>query len=88
MSMMRGQLTSIVYNKMLTLPITGANESAAMTLMGTDVQTIASSFYMLLIDAVPSAIQLGVAVYLLYLQIGAICVAPVAIALSGSSLIK
>jgi ATP-binding cassette, subfamily C (CFTR/MRP), member 1 len=82
MTMMRGQTTSLIYTKMLTLPITGVNESAAMTLMGTDVQNIASTFYMFLIDMIPSAVQLGIAIYLLYLQIGAVCVVPILITLS------
>ncbi|KAI1862215.1 uncharacterized protein JN550_010371 [Neoarthrinium moseri] len=83
MSMMRGQLVSIIYTKALTLPITGANESAAMTLMGTDVQSIAASFHLLLVDLIPSIVQLGVAIYLLYLQLGAVCIAPVIVSISG-----
>lgn len=79
MAMIRGQLTVIIYKKMLTLPITNADESAAMSLVGTDVQRIAETFWQLLIEVVPSVLQLGIAVYLLYLQLGAVCVAPVLI---------
>lgn len=79
MTMVRGQLTAIIYAKMLTLPITNADESAAMSLVGTDVQRIAETFWELLIEVVPSVLQLAIAVYLLYDQLGAVCVAPVLI---------
>lgn len=87
MSMMRGQLISVIYTKVTTLPTSGVNESAAMTLMGTDVQRIAESFQFLLVDVVPSVIQLGIAVYLLYLQLGAVCVVPVLVAISESDFV-
>lgn len=77
--MIRGQLTAIIYTKMLTLPITNADESAAMSLVGTDVQRIAETFWQLLIEVVPSVLQLAIAIYLLYDQLGAVCVAPVLI---------
>lgn len=82
MTMMRGQLSGIVYEKMLTLPAADANDSAAMSLMGTDVQRIAEMFYFLIIEVVPDSLQVGIAVYLLYLQLGAVCVAPVLITIS------
>lgn len=77
MTMIRGQLTAVIYTKMLTLPITNADESAAMSLVGTDVQKIAETFWQLLIEVVPSVLQLAIAIYLLYGQLGAVCVAPV-----------
>lgn len=82
MTMMRGQLTSLIYSKILTLPSTGTSESAAMTLMGADVQSIAASYHFLLLDLLPSIVQLSIAIYLLYTQLGAVCVAPVLVALS------
>ncbi|KAH8200433.1 hypothetical protein TruAng_005396 [Truncatella angustata] len=86
MTMMRGQLTSLIYSKALMLPITGANESAAMTLMGADVQSIAASYHFLLLDLVPSVVQLAIAIYLLYTQLGAVCVAPVLVALISTGI--
>lgn len=79
MAMIRGQLTVIIYSKMMTLPTSNADESAAMSLVGTDVQRIAETFWQLLIEVVPSILQLAIAVYLLYDQLGAVCVAPVLI---------
>lgn len=81
MTMMRGELITVIYAKMLTLQIINVNESAAMTLMGTDVQRIAETFHSLLIDVVPSVLQVGIAVYLLYVQLGVVCIAPVLVTL-------
>ena len=81
--MMRGQLISIIYSKLLTLEVTNVSGSSAMTLMGTDVPRIAETFYMLLVNVVPDVVQLGIAIYLLYTQIGAVCVAPIIITISG-----
>lgn len=77
MSMIRGQLISLIYNKLTTLPITNIDESSAMTLMSTDVQKIAESLHYLIIDVLPNTTQLAIAVYLLYTNLGAVCVAPI-----------
>jgi ATP-binding cassette, subfamily C (CFTR/MRP), member 1 len=82
MSMMRGQLVALIYDKLLTLEYTNTENSSAMTLMGTDVPKIAETFHMLLLDIVPDTVQLAVAIYLLYAQIGAVCIAPIIITIS------
>jgi ATP-binding cassette, subfamily C (CFTR/MRP), member 1 len=84
MTMMRGGLVSLIYEKMMQMRIVDINESAAMALMGTDVQRIAELFYWLAIEAGPAVIQLGVAMYLLYLQLGLVFVIPVGVSLSES----
>lgn len=82
MTAIRGQLTSIIYTKMLTLPAAEASDSSAMSLMGTDVQKITDTFFSFVIDVVPDGLQVIVSVYLMYLQLGAVCVAPVLITIS------
>lgn len=82
MTMLRGQLTTLVYAKMLALPAADATDSSAMSLMGTDVQKIAESFYYIVVELIPSFIQVVVALYLLYVQLGAVCVAPVIVTIS------
>ena len=72
--MMRGGLISIIYRKLLRTPVTALNDSAAVTLMGTDVQRIAETFHYLLVEMLPAFIQLGIATYLLYLQLGGVFV--------------
>ncbi|CAN8102283.1 unnamed protein product [Discula destructiva] len=86
MTMLRGQLTSVIYSKMLTLPAADATDSSAMSLMGTDVQRIAESFFRLIVETIPSFLQVVVAVYLLYLQLGVVCVAPVIVTIVSTGL--
>lgn len=45
--------------------------------MGTDVARIAETYHFLLIETPPALVQLGIALYLLYSQLGAVCVAPI-----------
>ena len=82
MTMMRGELVTLIYAKMMKLQIANVNESAAMTLMGTDVQRIAETFHELLIDIIPSIVQVAIAMYLLYVQLGIVCVAPILVTIS------
>ncbi|KAK8054682.1 hypothetical protein PG994_009749 [Apiospora phragmitis] len=81
MSMLRGELISLIYIKTTTLPITSVNESAATTLMSTDAQRISETFQLLLIDTLPLVTQLALSIYVLYLQLGAVCVTPIIIAI-------
>ncbi|TGJ88504.1 hypothetical protein E0Z10_g256 [Xylaria hypoxylon] len=86
MTMMRGGLISIIYQKMLRTQATKLNDSAAVTLMGTDVQRIAETFHWLIIETVPAFIQLGIATYLLYLQLGAVFVVLLILSIAGTLL--
>ncbi|KAI1272257.1 P-loop containing nucleoside triphosphate hydrolase protein [Xylaria sp. FL0933] len=86
MTMIRGGLISIIYRKMLQTQVTKTNESAAVTLMGTDVQRIAETFHYLLVELVPAFIQLGIATYLLYLQLGAVFVVLLILSIAGTLL--
>ncbi|KAK2608594.1 hypothetical protein QQS21_002820 [Conoideocrella luteorostrata] len=83
-AMMRGQLITVVYNKLVTLP--KVSQSAALTLMGTDANRISTTYHFILVDVVPAIVQLGVAIYLLYWQLGAVCVAPILILLLTTGL--
>ena len=71
----RGGLVSLIYSKTIDLSITALDESAALTLMSTDVQTIADSLIWLH-DSWGSAIEVGIAIYLLYRALGAATIAP------------
>ncbi|KAI0906085.1 P-loop containing nucleoside triphosphate hydrolase protein [Ustulina deusta] len=86
MTMMRGGLISIIYRKMLRTQMTKLNDSAAVTLMGTDVQRIAETFHYLLVETVPAFIQLSIATYLLYLQLGAVFVVLLILSIVGTLL--
>jgi ATP-binding cassette, subfamily C (CFTR/MRP), member 1 len=81
MAMIRGGLIAIIYQKMIGLKTTNVNESAAMTLMGTDVERIAETCYLLVAEISANVIQLGVAIWLLERQLGTVCIAPIIVAL-------
>jgi len=88
MAMIRGSLISIIYQKMMILKSADANKSAAMTLMGTDVDRIVETWYLLVVDIWASILQLGIAIFLLERQLGAVCIAPILIALGIALLTK
>lgn len=79
MTMLRGQLISLIYAKITTIPFTHSSESAGIALMSTDTQRIAETTHYLLIDVLPNLVQLAIAVYLLYSQLGVVCIAPVVV---------
>jgi hypothetical protein len=83
--MIRGSLISIIYQKMMNLKSANANESAAMNLMGTEVERIVETWYLLVVNIWASILQLEIAVFLLERQLGAVCIAPIVIALGIAS---
>ncbi|KAJ8110042.1 hypothetical protein ONZ43_g5980 [Nemania bipapillata] len=86
MTMMRGGLISVIYRKLLQTQVTKLNDSAAVTLMGTDVQRITESFHYLIVETIPAFIQLGIATYLLYLQLGGVFVVLLILSIAGTFL--
>lgn len=65
----RGGLVSLIYRKALDLNIAQFERDAPLTLMSTDVERIAESMA-LFHDVWASAIELGLALYLLYTELG------------------
>lgn len=70
----------MIYGKMMTLPIGNVNESSAMSIMGSDVETLSESFFKVICDTWANCIQLAIAIWLLASQLGAVCVAPIIVA--------
>jgi hypothetical protein len=81
MAQIRSGLIAMIYQKMIGIKIADANESAAVTLMGTDVERIVETWYLLVAELWANLIQLGIAIWLLERQLGAVCVAPIIVAL-------
>jgi len=79
--MVRGSLIAVIYEKMISLKSANTNESAAITLMGTDVERIVETFFLLVVEIWANILQLSIAVFLLERQLGAVCIAPIIIAL-------
>ncbi|KAH0431618.1 ABC transporter [Colletotrichum camelliae] len=86
MAMVRGGLISLIYEKVVQSPSTQVGDSAAMTLIGTDVERICETWHLAVAESWASVIQLGFAVWLLQMQIGAVCVTPVIVALVATAM--
>ena len=71
----RGNLVSLIYSKTVDLSVTELNESVAVTLMSSDVQTICDGFQ-LINDLWGVPIELAIALYLLTRQLGIATLAP------------
>ena len=80
MSILRAGMISLIYERMMALPLGNVSESGAMSIMGSDVETLAESFHLLIADAWAEVLQLGIATWLLARQLGPACVAPIIIA--------
>ncbi|KAM0258788.1 hypothetical protein ACHAQJ_003630 [Trichoderma viride] len=80
-AMIRGGLIGLIYRKVLRLSTGDLNESSALTLMGNDIETLAERANSLLIEAYANSLTVGIAVYMLYAQLGPVCVAPIVMAI-------
>lgn len=83
--MVRGSLVSLIYTHSLSINDQIDDPSAAVTLMGTDVDRICQSL-VLLHDLWSRPLELIIGVSLLALQIGWVCVMPVAVVLLSAIL--
>jgi ATP-binding cassette subfamily C (CFTR/MRP) protein 1 len=81
--MVRGALVTIIYRKTTEISIAALDNSAAVTLMSTDVERIISGFRSLH-EVWANVFQIGFSVWILEQQIGAACVGPVAVCLGIS----
>ncbi|KAK9425219.1 putative ABC transporter [Seiridium unicorne] len=86
MAMVRGGLISLIYEKIVQSPSTQVGESAAMTLIGTDVERICETWHLVVAESWASVIQLAFAVWFLQMQIGPVCVTPVVVALVATAM--
>ncbi|KAK6063577.1 Multidrug resistance-associated protein 1-like protein 2 [Seiridium cupressi] len=86
MAMVRGGLISLIYEKIVQSPSTQVGDSAAMTLIGTDVERICETWHLVVAQSWASVIQLAFAVWFLQMQIGPVCVTPVIVALVATAM--
>ncbi|KAH8646856.1 putative ABC transporter [Xylariales sp. PMI_506] len=80
-TMLRGGLIMALYDQLLRLPNESATESSAMALMGTDAESFADYFHAAITDIWADVLQVSLAIYLLAHIVGAICIAPIVIAI-------
>jgi len=73
---MRGALVGLIYDYSLVSPDGLYNDSAAVTLMSTDIDRIATS--MVVVHEIWSRIiEVAIAIWLLERQLGAVCIIPI-----------
>jgi hypothetical protein len=83
--MLRGSLIGLIYETTLRIDSHAAKDSAAITLMSTDIDCMATGVEEM--DAVwASPIEIAISIYLLYQQVGLAAITPVVIAIGKSSL--
>ena len=74
----------MIYAKTLDLSITALNESESMTLMSADVERICNSMEYIN-DTWGAVIEIGIALWLLYAQLGIAFVAPLVVSVGKPS---
>ncbi|KAK0718041.1 P-loop containing nucleoside triphosphate hydrolase protein [Lasiosphaeria miniovina] len=79
----RGSLCTQIFCKTLDLSVTALDESIAVTLMSTDTETICQTSA-LLHELWASPIECGVALYLLYQNLGPAAVAPIVVTIGAT----
>lgn len=77
--MIRGSLVSAIYHKTTSISITALNNSAAVTLMSTDVDRIELGLRYVH-ELWANVVQIGLATWLLQRELGLACIAPIVIA--------
>lgn len=83
-TMIRGGLVCIIYNVTLSLDANSTGDSAAVTLMSTDIERIGTGLSS--VDSLwAGPIEAGIAAYLLQREMGLACIAPVIISLGESA---
>ncbi|KAB8209652.1 P-loop containing nucleoside triphosphate hydrolase protein [Aspergillus parasiticus] len=83
MAMLRSGTTALVYHTMMWLHIDIAHESGAISLVDSDIDSVAEFVRHTVCDTWANALQLGLATWLLSTQIGAICIVPIIVASLG-----
>ncbi|KAF7933004.1 uncharacterized protein EAE97_008771 [Botrytis byssoidea] len=80
-TMVRGGLVCVIYNVTLSLDVNSTGDSAAVTLMSTDIERIGTGFSS--VDSLwAGPIEAGIATYLLQREMGLACIAPVIVSLA------
>lgn len=82
LTMVRGALIGMIFQHSLKLPI-GSDSSDAINLMSTDIDRITQTLQWVL-NVLPNIIQVGLALWILYTQLGLVFFSPLVVAISKS----
>lgn len=81
--MLRAILVTAIYRKTMSMGLSVAEDASAVTLMSTDVERIALGMARIH-DAWSTLLQVVVAMYILYGQVGAVFIAPIVLSIGIS----
>lgn len=79
--MIRGALISLIYQGMLSTRAESGNASSGVGLMSNDVDRI-TIVTVWIVNIVPCILQVAIALWILGVQLGAVCIAPIILAIS------
>lgn len=79
--MVRGGTITLIYRKLLLLPANDVKDSSAIAIMGNDVETLSEKLHFLLVESWANTVTVAISIWMLSEQLGAVCVAPVVLAL-------
>ncbi|KAF2842938.1 hypothetical protein M501DRAFT_1005649 [Patellaria atrata CBS 101060] len=79
-TMARGGLVSMLFRKTADLSIQSVDPSASLTLMSADIERIATG-WQTMPELYGNSIEIALAIYLLYRQLGVACLIPIAVAI-------
>ncbi|OAQ69331.1 sulfonylurea receptor/ ABC transporter [Purpureocillium lilacinum] len=82
-AMVRGGTITLIYRKLLLLPANDVKDSSAIALMGNDVETLSEKLHFLLVESWANTVTVAISIWMLSDQLGAVCVAPVVLALAN-----
>ena len=77
--MLRAQLIDLIYAKTMVMHSSDIEESAPLTLMSADLERVSSGLRYIH-DAWGCLIEIGIALWLLWLQLGIAAIAPIVVA--------
>lgn len=84
-TMVRGGLISMLYSKTTDLSITAVDPASSLTLMSADIERIYTG-WQTMHEMWASALEVGLAIYLLERQLGAACALPIGVAIRKCTL--
>lgn len=85
-TMVRGGVVSMIYEKACTLSTKDADPASSVTLMSADIERIVQG-WQTMHDIWGNALEIGLAIYLLERQLGLSCVVPVGVAIGKAALL-
>ncbi|KAF4630786.1 hypothetical protein G7Y89_g7350 [Cudoniella acicularis] len=79
-TMARGGMIAMLFSKTVNLSVSAIDPSASVTLMSADIERIATG-WQTIHDMWANVIEIGLAIYLLYRQLGVACAVPIGVAI-------